>query len=83
MSPRGHAPKGRYTSFESVLHELTQERISMLIAEIGAQLGDGSARKATAGETTAAYHEEIGRIRGLREAQNICNEVATDLRREG
>jgi hypothetical protein len=55
----------------------------MLIAEIGAQLGDGSARKATAGETTAAYHEEIGRIRGLREAQNICNEVATDLRREG
>lgn len=78
-----HEPKGRYTSFESILHRLVHERIDAAVAQRSLNLGAGSARKDQAVDTAAAYSEEIGTIRGLREAQRICQEVSAEMSRDG
>jgi hypothetical protein len=79
----GHEPKGRYTSFESVLHQLVHEALDAAILKHSVDLGTGSARKDSAVDTAAAYHEALGAIRALREAQKICHEVAKQLARDG
>ena len=78
-----NAPKGRYTSFESVLHRLMHERIDKLIVDRALDLGNGSARKDDSAATAAHYHEEVGFIRALRECQQICEEIAKELSRDG
>jgi hypothetical protein len=79
----GHTPKGRYTSFESVLHRLVHERIDEVIATHAMNMANGSARKDDAPATAIAYFEQIGFVQGLRAAQEICQTVATDLSRDG
>lgn len=76
-------PKGRYTSFESILHRLVHERIDAAVAKHSIDLGEGGARKDQAVDTAAAYYEVVGAIRGLRVAQEICKEVADELSRDG
>ena len=78
-----HEPKGRYTSFESILHQLVHERIDALIVERALQLANGSARKDNAAETAGAYNEQLGYVQALRDCQRICKEIATDLARDG
>lgn len=75
--------KGRYTSFESILHQLVHERIETIIVERSINLGEGGARKDDAVATAIAYHETIASIRALREAQQICEEIARQLARDG
>ena len=77
------APKGRYTSFESTLHRLLHERLDLVMAERAMQLAGGAARKGDTAATAAAYHEELGYIRALRECQGMCQEIAADLARDG
>ena len=76
-------PKARYTSFESALHELVHKQIDQVLLERAVNLMQGSARKEAAAETAAAYHEEIGYCRALRDAQQICDDIARQLSRDG
>lgn len=78
-----HQPRGRYTSFESILHRVAHERMDKLVVERAINLVEGSAAKDTAADTAAAYYEAMGFVRGLREAQRICDEVAQELARDG
>lgn len=78
-----NAPRGRLTSFDSILHKAVHDRLDVLAMEMAVALGNGAAKKSDPAATAAEYHEAIGYIRALRECQRICEEVSTELIRAG
>ena len=83
MASPSHAPRGRLTSYDSILHKAVHDRLEAAAVEHAIQLGKGSAMKPAAADTAAAYHQTVGYIRALRDCQQMCEDEAQALIRAG
>ena len=71
--------RGGLNSLESIFH---QELVKLVLTEIGERcqkLGDGSAQRSDVYATAAAYSEERGYIRALRDVIEHCKQIESDL----